>query len=129
MNLNTPAIDTGLLTAADLDRKTNTGRIYHLHRATLAPAGCDNQGALKARCWGATDQPMAAEAATDVDDADREFSRMAPLVNVVFIVVLFSALSALAIVKANKPALVLALCLLLPLAAAGSVYAIARWRG
>lgn len=50
-NLNTPSIIAGPLTAADLDRKTNTGRIYHLHRATLAPAGCDNQGRMETRRW------------------------------------------------------------------------------
>ena len=96
-NLNTPSIISGPLTAADLDRMTNAGRIYHLHRATLAPAGLDDQGRRETRQWPGTDQPMAAEAATDVDAGEREFSRMAPLVNVVFIVVLFSALSALAL--------------------------------
>jgi hypothetical protein len=35
-NLNTPSITAGPLTAADLDRKTNTGRIYQLHRATVS---------------------------------------------------------------------------------------------
>lgn len=68
MNLNTPSIDPGPLTAADLDCKTNTGRIYHLHRATLAPAGCDNQGRTEARQWPGTDQPMAAEACNETDD-------------------------------------------------------------
>ena len=50
-NLNVPSIESGPITAADLDRVTNTGRIYHLHRATLAPAGCDQQGALETRRW------------------------------------------------------------------------------
>ena len=50
-NLNSPPIVTGPITAADLDRATNTGRIFHLHRVTLAPAGCDQQGALETRRW------------------------------------------------------------------------------
>ena len=77
MNLNTPSIDPGPLTAADLDCKTNTGRIYHLHRATLAPAGCDNQGRTEARQWPGTDQPMAAEACNETDDDIRPHSAAA----------------------------------------------------
>lgn len=44
MNLNCPAIDARPLTAGDLDRRTNTGRIYWLHGAQ------DN-----AACTGACD--------------------------------------------------------------------------
>lgn len=127
--IEAPTSTASPLTAGDLDRNTNTGRIYHLRRVTLMPAGCDDQGRLETRNWPGSGQPMAAEAATDAGIKPDGYSRMSPLVNVVFIVVIFSVLSALAIVKANKPALLLALCALLPLAAAGLVYAIARWRG
>lgn len=34
----------GPLTAADLDRKTNTGRIYHLHRVAVLPDACAEEG-------------------------------------------------------------------------------------
>lgn len=46
VNLNAPQIGAGPLTAADLDRATNQGRIYRLHRVTVCPP-CDglcNQG-------------------------------------------------------------------------------------
>ena len=52
---NTPSM--GQITSADVQRSIaagNTGRIYHLHRATLAPAGCDNQGRYETRRWGAS---------------------------------------------------------------------------
>ena len=54
----------GPLTAADLDRKTNTGRIYHLHRATVAQCppchGMCNQG----RACNASDDACAPEGGT-----------------------------------------------------------------
>ena len=62
-----PQIDipnAGPLTAADLDRSINTGRIYHLHRATMheqwsdtiptQPAGLDKQGRYPTRPFGAS---------------------------------------------------------------------------
>lgn len=50
---NTPT--TGPLTAADLEaaRAHSTGRIVHLRRATLLPAGCDQQGRDSTRQWPA----------------------------------------------------------------------------
>lgn len=46
---DTPAL--GPLTAADLDeaRRFSTGNVLHLHRATLLPAGCDQQGRYETR--------------------------------------------------------------------------------
>jgi len=43
----------GQISAADLDaaRKHSTGRIVHLRRATLLPAGCDGQGRHATRQW------------------------------------------------------------------------------
>jgi hypothetical protein len=49
-----PQIDTpsgGPLTADDLDRATNTGRIYHLHRSVVMPAGLSYQGRHQTREW------------------------------------------------------------------------------
>ena len=45
----------GQISAADLDaaRKHSTGRIVHLRRATLLPAGCDQQGRHATRQWPA----------------------------------------------------------------------------
>ena len=55
MNLNTPAINAGPLTAADLDRRTNNGRIYHLHRITVAGRDTCNGSCQSASgcdcCW------------------------------------------------------------------------------
>lgn len=45
----------GQISAADLDaaRQHSTGRIVHLRRATLLPAGCDGQGRHATRQWPA----------------------------------------------------------------------------
>ena len=42
---------SGPLTAADLTeaRRFSTGNVLHLHRATLLPAGCDQQGRYETR--------------------------------------------------------------------------------
>lgn len=58
--IGTPS--AGPLTAADLDRSINTGRIFHLRRATMPwcdtiptqPAGLDQQGRHKTRPFGAS---------------------------------------------------------------------------
>jgi len=51
VNLNTPAIVTGQINAADLDaaRKHSTGNVLHLHRAVVMPAGLDQQGRYPTR--------------------------------------------------------------------------------
>jgi len=68
MNLNHPAIEVGPLTAADLDRATNTGRIY-MHPPML-PAGCDQSGRYLTRQWGrATLDACAVEGGTHADPA------------------------------------------------------------
>lgn len=53
--LAAPDTITGPLTAQDLDaaRQHSTGRIVHLRRATLLPAGCDQQGRHATRQWPA----------------------------------------------------------------------------
>ena len=68
MNLNHPAIEVGPPTAADLDRATNTGRIY-MHPPML-PAGCDQSGRYLTRQWGrATLDACAVEGGTHADPA------------------------------------------------------------
>ena len=67
----------GALTAADLAeaRRFNAGTVLHLRRATLLPAGCDQQGRYETRShapWHDTvdtdfgEQPEPAEASTSV---------------------------------------------------------------
>ena len=43
----------GLISAADLEaaRQHSTGRIVHLRRAVVLPAGCDGQGKYQTRQW------------------------------------------------------------------------------
>jgi len=53
VNLNRPAIAPGQISAADLDaaRQHSTGRIVHLRRVVVLPAGCDGQGKYQTRQW------------------------------------------------------------------------------
>lgn len=43
----------GLISAADLEaaRQHSTGRIVHLRRVVVLPAGCDGQGKYRTRQW------------------------------------------------------------------------------
>lgn len=77
-------------------------------------------------------QPQPAEAATAVGHTEPRsaWSRSAwlPAVNVFLIVAAFCIAAALAIFKANKPAVVVALCVLLPLVVVSVVGLLARWK-
>lgn len=57
----------GPLTAADLDRKTNTGRIYHLHRATVAQCPPCHGMCHQGRACNASDDACAPEGGTFAD--------------------------------------------------------------
>jgi hypothetical protein len=50
----------------------------------MNPAGCDQCGRQSARCWGSTDQPMAAEACTE-EGHNEPRSKWLPLANVLAI--------------------------------------------
>ena len=63
MNLNTQQITDGPLTAAALDRKTNPGNIYDLHRAAMESCAACNGSCQKT---GACNCFMAAEACTEL---------------------------------------------------------------
>lgn len=67
VNLNSPAIGAGRITAADLAaaRQHSTGRILHLRRATVMPAGLDQQGRHATRDWQWPDTICTDHAALD----------------------------------------------------------------
>lgn len=97
VNLNSPAIERGHLTADQLDRRVNPGRIYALrdHKgdigaAMLMPAGLDEQGRYPTRAWGP------AEACSEFleDDADPRASAL--FWNVYAVVVFVAVASAVA---------------------------------
>ena len=50
--LAAPDTITGPLRAEDLDRATNPGNVWHLHRAVVQPAGLDQQGRRTTRRFG-----------------------------------------------------------------------------
>ena len=72
-------------------------------------------------------RPQPAEAATSVGHTEPR-STWLPAVNVFLIVAAFCIAAAFAILKANKPAVIVALCVLLPLVVVSAVALLARWK-
>ncbi len=122
----------GKLTEAELDSAI-ASNVIPLHRGFVAWDGdrccppchgnCEQGDACPHRL-----QPQAAEAATAVGHTEPR-SKWSPAVNVVLIIAAFSIATAMAIVKASKPAMVIWLCVALPLLAVAVVNLLTRWKG
>lgn len=131
MSQQTEAPLVGKLTEAELDQ-ARMDNVIPLHRGFVVRRAsricppCNGNCEQGDACPHCT-QPEPAEAATSVGHTELR-SAWSPAVNVFLIVVAFCVASVLAILKANKPAIVVALCVLLPLVLVACVSAWARWK-